>query len=107
MALRSATRNKTIKHGAGKKNGRQQSAVNIQLVEQLRELAWTGQHAPAINLATQALSTPKIKPAVQMDLLDLRVESYIAQGKLDLAAKDAKAMGKLAKTAALKAQALN
>jgi len=44
-----------------------------------------------------------------MDLLDLRAESYIAQGKLDLAAKDAKAMMKLAikaKKPTLKVQAL-
>jgi tetratricopeptide (TPR) repeat protein len=42
-----------------------------------------------------------------MSLLDLRAESYNAIGKLDLAAKDAKAMKKLGTTAALKAQALN
>jgi hypothetical protein len=58
-----------------------------------------GQHAQAIELASQALSASKIKPAEQMDLLDLRVESYIAQANFDLAEKDAKAMVKLAKTA--------
>jgi len=81
--------------------------MSDQTISQVRELAWTGQHASAIDLATQTLSTPKLKPAKQMDLLDLRAESYIAQGKLDLASKDAKAMGKLAKNSAHKAQALN
>ncbi|MFN8411421.1 MAG: hypothetical protein U0Z26_03435 [Anaerolineales bacterium] len=69
----------------------------------MRELAWTGQHAAAIDLATEALTTlgrggSRPAPTVTMDLLDLRAESYIAIGKLDLAMKDAKAMGKLAKT---------
>ncbi len=85
-------------------------------VARVRELVWTGQHARAIELATQALAVQKIKPAGQMDLLDLRAESYIAQGKLDLAAKDAAAMVKLAnaekassprKASSLTVQALN
>jgi tetratricopeptide (TPR) repeat protein len=85
-----------------------QLAAGIQ--PRVRELAWTGQHAQAIDLATQALAAAKRKPAEQMDLLDLRAESYIALGQLDLAAQDAQAMVKLAnaeKKAALKAQALN
>ncbi|MCE9644662.1 MAG: GAF domain-containing protein [Chloroflexi bacterium] len=74
----------------------------------MHELAWTGQHAAAIDSATGALSTPKIKIGDQMSLLDLRAESYIAIGKLDLAMKDAKTMAKLAKTnRQLEAQALN
>ena len=81
--------------------------IDNDIIERVRTLAWTGQHAQAIELASQALSASKIKPTEQMDLLDLRAESYIAHGKLDLAKKDAKAMGKLAKTATLKAQALN
>ncbi len=67
-------------------------------ISRLRELAWTGQHARLIEQATQGLSMPKIKIALQMDLLDLRSESYIAQGKFDLAAKDAATMLKLANT---------
>src|SRR6185369_17643064 len=80
-----------------------------EVVQQVRDLAWAGQHARAIELASQSLSLPKLKPSEQMDLLDLRAESYIAQGKLDLATKDARAMEKLAnaqKKPALKAQAL-
>ena len=45
-----------------------------------------------------------------MDLLDLRTESYLALGKLDLAAKDAQSMVKLAeveKIPGFKAHALN
>ena len=56
-------------------------------VTRVHDLAWMGKHAGAIELATQALAAKKIKPAVQMDLLDLRAESYIAQGKFDLAAR--------------------
>jgi len=80
----------------------------------IRDLAWRGQHDQAIEACTQALVTlvdgaPLPVPA-QMDLLDLRAESYIATGKLDLAGRDAAAMLKLAeagRTAALKAQALS
>jgi murein endopeptidase len=68
-----------------------------ELVARVRELAWSGQHAQAIELAAQALTVEKILPAEQMDLLDLRAESYIALGKLDLAAEDAAAMASLAK----------
>lgn len=84
------------------------------MTAQVRDLAWTDQHAKAIELASQGLLTSKIKINEQMDLLDLRAESYIAQANLDLAAKDADAMVKLAKPVgaglsrlALTAQALN
>ncbi|MBL0345227.1 hypothetical protein [Candidatus Villigracilis affinis] len=81
-----------------------------QTIDHIRQLAWTGQHAAAIDSATQALAAPKtrMRPAEQMSLLDLRAESYIAIGKLDLAMKDAKAMMKMgSKVAGLKVQALN
>ena len=81
-----------------------------ELVTRVHDLAWMGQHSRAIELATQALGANKIKSPVQMDLLDLRAESYLAQGKLDLAAKDVRSMMKLAnieKLPALKTQALN
>jgi len=77
-------------------------------IEHVRQLAWTGQHAATIDFATQALenvgagsSRPgkgQGDPApTTMDLFDLRAESYIAIGQLDLAMKDARAMMKLAK----------
>ena len=72
-------------------------------------LAWEGKHAQAIELATQALSLPNIKPAEQMDLLDLRAESYAALLNLDAAEKDAVSMARIAKKekkAGLQSQAL-
>jgi GAF domain-containing protein/DNA-binding response OmpR family regulator/tetratricopeptide (TPR) repeat protein len=91
-------------------NAPERTKTPIEIISQVRDLAWTGQHTRAIELATQGLSSKKINPAAQMDLLDLRTESYMAQGRLDLAAKDAATMLKLAnteKTPILKTQALN
>ena len=48
---------------------------------QVRELAWTGQHAKAIELATQLLASfgksgrPRGAAPMSMELLDLRAES--------------------------------
>ena len=77
------------------------------IVEQVRLLAWNGKHAQAIALASQELNDLNLSVSVQIDVLEQRVESYIAQGKLDLALKDAIAMTKLAGTDVLKSQALN
>ncbi len=84
------------------------------LVSTIREMAWTGQHARAIEQCSRALGTiiegKPLPTAAQMDLLDLRAESYIALGKVDLAAGDAAAMIGLAasgNSAALKAKALS
>src|SRR5215216_707920 len=105
MAMKSPVR-KVIKKDRGPR-----TMDNAQtIVEQVHQLAWTGQHAQAVDLASQALSSSGLKPGIQMDLLDLRAESYIAQGKLDLAAKDAAAMFKIAnaeKIPALQAQAFH
>jgi len=79
-------------------------------LRRLRTLVWTGQHKAVIDSVAQALALPKLKPAEQMSLLDLRSESYIAIGNLDLAMKDAKAMGKIGRTSKVKGlqvQALN
>jgi tetratricopeptide (TPR) repeat protein len=108
MAKKSLSVSRSIKRGAGNKdNERSSTQEQKQVITQIRELAWIGQHAQAISLASQALSGPGVKPSEQMDLLDLRAESYIAHGKLDLAVKDARTMDKLAKTGAHKAQAFN
>jgi GAF domain-containing protein/CheY-like chemotaxis protein/tetratricopeptide (TPR) repeat protein len=64
--------------------------------ERVRELAWAGQHAAAIDLATTALAMAGLPVAVQLTLLDLRAESFIAQGKLERAAADAASMHALA-----------
>ncbi len=77
---------------------------------QVRALAWSGRHAQAIELASRELGSSHLKMDSHLTLLDLRAESYIALGKLDLAEKDAGAMMKLAKTAnknVYMAQALN
>jgi hypothetical protein len=65
--------------------------------ERVSDLAWTGQHAQTIELATAALAAPGSSVGSRLDLLDLRAESHIAVGKLDLAAADAAAMARLAR----------
>src|SRR5215217_2970138 len=96
---------KTIKKDSG-----QQVAVSDPTITRIRELAWTGQHAQAIELATQALDMADYQSAPrQMDLLDLRAESYFALLILDAVEKDAVSMMQIAKAQgkpAYKAQAL-
>jgi tetratricopeptide (TPR) repeat protein len=78
--------------------------------ERVGDLAWAGQHAQAIELATAALAAPGLSAGARLDLLDLRGESFIAQGDLDRAAADADAMQAIAnraRTAACTAQAQN
>src|SRR6266851_5555308 len=78
--------------------------------ERAGELAWAGQHAQAIELATEALAAIGLSTQSRLDLLDLRAESYVALGKLALAAEDAAAMLEVAaagKSPALKTRALN
>ena len=85
-------------------------ASTADTVATVRDLAWTGQHARAVERATQALAARALETAERMTLLDLRAESLIAQGKLNAAADDAAAMHALAaaqKKPALLAQALN
>ncbi|MCB9146078.1 MAG: GAF domain-containing protein [Anaerolineales bacterium] len=78
------------------------------VVEQVRLLAWNGKHAQVVALASQELEKRNLSNYLQMDLLDLRAESFIAQGKLDFAMQDANTMSKLAAhIPVLKAQALN
>ncbi|MGC1817565.1 MAG: GAF domain-containing protein [Casimicrobiaceae bacterium] len=77
---------------------------------QIADLAWAGQHAKAIELATSALAAARLPVARKLDLLDLRSESFTARGELERAGADAAAMRELANAsgkAALKAQAAN
>ena len=90
MTKKSSTVRKSIKNPPVSKD-------NVQVIKQVWGLAWAGEHTQAIELASQQLSASTSKLAEQLDLLDLRAESYVAQGKFDLAAKDANAMVKLAK----------
>jgi len=78
--------------------------------ERVSDLAWAGQHAQAIELATTTLEETGLSVASRLDLLDRRAESFIAQGDLDRASADAVAMVEVAgraRTPALKAQAHN
>ena len=63
--------------------------------ERITEAAAAGQHARAIELATAALAATNLTVAQQIDLLDLRAESLIAQGDLARAAEDAATMREL------------
>ncbi|HLF74543.1 MAG TPA: GAF domain-containing protein [Anaerolineales bacterium] len=91
------------------KASRQPPVVRDQTIARVRELAWTGQHAKAIELATEELSRPDRQSDLRMDLLDLRATSNLLQLNFEAAEKDVRQMERLAKTAnklALKAQAL-
>ncbi|MCB0103438.1 MAG: GAF domain-containing protein [Anaerolineales bacterium] len=77
------------------------------ILEQVQSLAWNGKHAKAITLATQELDKPDLSNETRINLLDLRAESYIAQGKFDLSSDDADAMEKIADTDSLSVQAFN
>ncbi len=78
--------------------------------QRVADLAWTGQHGTAIELAASSLAKSDLTIPERIDLLDLRAESHIAQGDFDAADADATAMLELARRArkpALLAQALN
>ena len=62
---------------------------------EVQELERTGQHAAAIDLASQKLSSES-DVDLRMTLLGLRCDSYIALGKFGLAEADANAMRELA-----------
>jgi len=107
---RPTPRRQTVK----RRPAREPSQSGASLVAPIRELAWIGQHAQAIEESTRTLASRAdragLPGAVQMDLLDLRAESNIALGQLDHAAQDAAAMVQLAtrhKSPASKVQALN
>jgi len=65
-----------------------QSTMTDKVILRAQALAWAGKHTQAIETASHELGRHNLKPKMQMDLLDLRAESYIALGKLDLAAAD-------------------
>jgi tetratricopeptide (TPR) repeat protein len=75
-----------------------------------RALAWTGRHAHAIESCGHGIAARPITPAQYMELLDLRAESLIAEGRFADAARDVTEMLSLArghKQSALEVQALN
>ena len=84
--------------------------ATVAAARQVGDLAWAGQHAKAIELATRLLAAPRLSTAEQLELLDLRAESFGAQGDLERAVADADAMlglARRAKTAAFIAHAQN
>jgi GAF domain-containing protein/CheY-like chemotaxis protein/tetratricopeptide (TPR) repeat protein len=68
------------------------SASPSRVVEEVREAAWAGQHARAIEIASGALAGAGLDPDARLALLDLRSESLLAQGELARAREDAEAM---------------
>lgn len=82
---------KSLSVGKGGNPKTKPASLKIQfneLLDRVPVLVWQGQHAQAIELATRELS----KSDWQYALLDLRTESYNAQGKLDIATKDTNAI---------------
>jgi GAF domain-containing protein/CheY-like chemotaxis protein/tetratricopeptide (TPR) repeat protein len=98
-----------------KKNSRQRVArssadKHAAVAQQIGDLLWAGEHARAIELGTEVLSGSGLSLATRLDLLDLRAESFVAQGDLERARADAQAMLDLAERsniAAFMAQARN
>src|SRR5512144_2214663 len=89
---------------------RERSATVARAITAARELAWAGQHASAIDIVTAALAAPGSDEASRLALLELRGESLSAQGEVDGALVDAKAMLAIAAGSGrpdLQAQALN
>src|SRR5256714_10315376 len=98
------------KNSRGSRPARLRAAEPAPLAERVSDLAWAGQHAQAIELATTALATPGLSMGSRLDVLDLRAESFIAQGDLEQASADAAEMldfANRAKTPGPKAQARN
>jgi len=98
------------KKSGGPRTARLRAAKPAPMAERVGDLAWAGQHTQAIELATAALATTALSVAGRLDLLDLRAESFIAQGHLARASADAAEMLDLAnraKAAGPKAQARN
>ncbi|HVF64569.1 MAG TPA: GAF domain-containing protein, partial [Casimicrobiaceae bacterium] len=77
------------------KRGKHPSA-SAASVQRVRELAWAGQHAAAIDVASSALDASDLAVGDRIDLLDLRCESYVAFGDLERAQADAAALSELA-----------
>jgi len=107
---------KTRNTSAGGKKSRARLAAETRtgmpaaIAQQVRDLAWAGQHTQAVELATTALAAAGLNAALMLDLLELRAESLAAQGNIDRTREDAEAMLAIAERsgeAVLQAQALN
>ena len=74
--------------------------MTVDTAQHIADLAWSGQHGKAIDLAAVALAAPRLPAARRIALLDLRSESYGAQGDFARAHDDAQEMLGLARAAA-------
>ena len=82
--------------------------MKVDPTRQVASLAWAGQQEQAISAATAALAANDLSAEQQIALLELRAESHIAVGALELAGADARAMHALAgRNPALQARAHN
>jgi len=83
--------------------------MNADAPQEIADLAWTGRHDKAIASATAALHAPGLGVALRVELLDLRADSLVAEGRFADAAHDAAQMLSLAtehRQPALEARAL-
>src|SRR6186713_1225663 len=79
-------------------------------IDRARDQAWAGRHDQVIGLCNDALATEGLGAKLRMAWLELRSESFIAQGLLAEAMADSEAMIALARArhdAGLHARALN
>ena len=86
-----------------------QPVAAAEAIAAARDLAWGGQHAQAVEMATSALAKHGDE-ADSLVLLELRVESLIAQAEIERARADVDAMLAIAERTGLPAfaaQALN
>ncbi len=96
-------------HAPRRVGAKVKSSVAAEAIAAARDLAFAGQHAQAIERATSALAR-RCDDAARLALLELRVESLIAQGEVERARADVDAMLGIADQAGLAAfaaQALN
>ena len=101
--------NKPVATRAPRRGGVKAKSSSAEAIITARGLAWTGQHAQAIDVATSALAM-RNDDADRLALLELRVESLIARGELERARADVGAMLAIAERSgipAFAAQALN
>ncbi len=106
----------TTNHVPAARPGRRQASATAprasapDAVAVVRDLARAGQHAQAVDIVTVALIAPGGDEYTHLALLELRAESLTAQGEVDRALTDAKAMVAIAEASGrpdLQAQALN
>ena len=89
-SLRKAPRRAPLKASPAARKERAPSRA-ADVLQDVRDLTWSGQHERAIDAATVALASPRLADADRIRLLDARAESHIAQGAFQRARDDAAA----------------